>query len=120
MADTNITAPFNLAAGIIFPPLCTIIVCLRFYVRCKQDITVGWDDWFTIPALVSIKHIQRHTYYINIFLQVLLIGMSAATLRGKQPMPFLLDLVISHQISFRCRLACGGMSNDYDTSFNRS
>ena len=40
------------AAGIVFPIICTVFLCLRFYVRSKQKVPLGPDDWFILVALV--------------------------------------------------------------------
>ncbi|KAK3174659.1 hypothetical protein OEA41_001905 [Lepraria neglecta] len=64
MADARLTAPLVIAAGAIWPPVCTIAVCLRFYTRHVQNNRLLADDWLLIPALI------------------LLIGMCASALRG--------------------------------------
>lgn len=43
-----------IAIGVIFPVLGTISVALRFLSRRKSKTPTGWDDWFSILALVSI------------------------------------------------------------------
>lgn len=53
----SITAPSpsNVwATGIIWPPLCAIVVALRFYTRRVQGARLLQDDWLTVPAIVSI------------------------------------------------------------------
>ena len=42
----------TIAAGVIWPPLCAILVALRFYTRRVQHLDLFVDDWLTIPALV--------------------------------------------------------------------
>ena len=42
-----------LAAGIVWAPVCTAVVALRFAARRYQRATLQADDWLTIPALVS-------------------------------------------------------------------
>ncbi|KAB8290714.1 hypothetical protein EYC80_008353 [Monilinia laxa] len=49
-------AGFNLAAAIILPLVDFIIVGGRLYVRKKQNLPLGVDDWLTIPALMNISN----------------------------------------------------------------
>ncbi|KAL2045433.1 hypothetical protein ABVK25_012097 [Lepraria finkii] len=64
MANARLTAPLVIAAGAIWPPVCTTAVCLRFYTRHIQNNRLLADDWLLIPALI------------------LLVGMCASALRG--------------------------------------
>lgn len=43
MADVHIYAPLCVAAGAVFPPICAILVGLRFYARKKQRVSTGLD-----------------------------------------------------------------------------
>ena len=55
MANARLTAPLVIAAGAIWPPVCTTAVCLRFYTRHVQNNRLLADDWLLIPALVCIE-----------------------------------------------------------------
>lgn len=55
MAHVPIYAPLCLAAGAIFPPLCSGVVALRFYARKQEGNQYRIDDWLTVPALVREK-----------------------------------------------------------------
>lgn len=46
---------YVLAAGVVFPVICSIIVGLRFYTRKWQKTKCGPDDWLALLALVSIR-----------------------------------------------------------------
>ena len=43
MADIHVTTPLCIAAGAIFPPVCAIVVGLRFYGRRRQKADLGAD-----------------------------------------------------------------------------
>lgn len=53
MAAIHIKPPLVIAAGAIWPPVCTTIVLLRFIARRAQKAQLGIDDWLVLPALVS-------------------------------------------------------------------
>lgn len=42
-----------LAICCLFATLASVSVCLRFYVRTLQKITLQWDDWCILMALVT-------------------------------------------------------------------
>ncbi|PQE14080.1 plasma membrane Pth11 protein [Rutstroemia sp. NJR-2017a BBW] len=44
----------NLAVAIALPILATIVVFGRIYVRRKQKLPLGIDDWLMIPALILV------------------------------------------------------------------
>lgn len=44
------------AAAAILIPLSITIVGLRFHARRKNGAYFGIDDWFTVPALVSVLY----------------------------------------------------------------
>lgn len=49
-------SPSNvMAAGIVWPLLCSVVVGLRFYTRRIQGARMLMDDWLTIPALVRVN-----------------------------------------------------------------
>ena len=60
MANVHIYAPLCIAAGAIFPPVCTGLVMLRFYARRQQGNPFKADDWLTIPALVTLTTTSRN------------------------------------------------------------
>ena len=43
-----------IAIGVIFPVLGIISVALRFLSRRQSKTPTGWDDWFSVLALVSV------------------------------------------------------------------
>ena len=46
-------SPGNIiAASVVLPALCTLTLCLRFYVRLSYHQPVKIDDWLLLPALV--------------------------------------------------------------------
>lgn len=48
-------SPSNvIAAAVVWPPLCLIVVALRFYTRKRQGARLLIDDWLTIPAVVCV------------------------------------------------------------------
>jgi hypothetical protein len=49
----------NLAVAIVIPILDLIVVFGRIYVRRKQKMSLGIDDWLMIPALVCFIHIAN-------------------------------------------------------------
>ena len=44
-----------LGASIVFIPLSTIVIGLRFYQRRKQKALLAVDDWLMVPAYVMNK-----------------------------------------------------------------
>ena len=58
MTFSNIVAPsptLILVAGALWPPVCAIVVALRFYTRKVQSTKILIDDWLTLPALVRLS-----------------------------------------------------------------
>ena len=48
---------YALAVVLMAIPLAA--VPLRFYVRRVNNTKLGWDDWFMLPALVSISYFNK-------------------------------------------------------------
>ena len=75
---------YVLAAGIIFPVICVVVVSLRFYTRSKQKATCGLDDWLAFSALVC----TRSTVYLMeglsyMYSQFLVVGCGICLIVGK-------------------------------------
>ena len=59
-------SPSNvMAAGIVWPPLCAVVVALRFYTRRVQGARILLDDWLTIPALVRVVRPSVQVFVAN-------------------------------------------------------
>ena len=43
-----------IAAGVVWPLLCAIVVALRFYTRRIQGAKLLKDDWLIVPKLVRV------------------------------------------------------------------
>ena len=82
-----------MAAGIVLPLVCTTIVGLRFYVRKTQKVSIGIDDWLTIPALVS-RACPQPFGGINLRDKVLIIGMGICFIVGMSLLFALRDPVL--------------------------
>ena len=54
MASISLTPLLVIAAGALWPPVCTIVVAMRFLARRTQGVQLDVDDWLVLPALVSI------------------------------------------------------------------
>ncbi|MCJ1373636.1 hypothetical protein MMC20_004864 [Loxospora ochrophaea] len=54
MADVRISHSLVIAASAIWPPICLTTVGLRFYTRRVNSVTLGLDDWLTIPAVILL------------------------------------------------------------------
>lgn len=54
MSDSVVApSPSNvIAAGVVWPLLCTVAVVLRFYTRRTLGAKLLLDDWLTVPTLV--------------------------------------------------------------------
>ena len=59
MSNVDAPSPSNvIAAGVVWPLLCAIVVALRFYTRRAQGARLLLDDWMTIPALVRMTRLE--------------------------------------------------------------
>lgn len=47
-----------MAVAVVWPPLCLIVVALRFFTRKRQNARLLIDDWLTIPAVVCIIYLN--------------------------------------------------------------
>ena len=63
MAGARLSAPLVIAAGAIWPPVCAIAVCLRFYTRHVQSNRLLADDWLLVPALVRTQSPDEGSQY---------------------------------------------------------
>lgn len=48
-----------MAAAVMWPLICLLVVAFRFYARKRQNAKLLIDDWLTIPAVVSDKFKSR-------------------------------------------------------------